>query len=272
MTNKANMLSAVTPWDAVAGGYAQTTMRLFQGYADKALQLAGVNGECDVLDVACGPGTLTLAASKKVNNVSAIDFSAEMLSLLNQSIKEGGISNIETYCGDAQQLPYANEVFDVAFSMFGLMFFPDRGKGYKEIFRTLKPGGKVVISSWAPVSQSPAMLAVFGALKAMNPYMPSPKDEIESLENPEFFTSELAGAGFRDVEMHRVTQAMSVGSVETFWADMVKGSAPIVMLKNSLSDEQWLEKNQLALDYLHKTLDVDSKELTSDAWLGVACK
>ena len=272
MTKKQNMLSSATPWNAVAEGYAEVTMKLFQGYTDKALELANLSDDSHVLDIACGPGTLALTAAKQVSSVQAIDFSESMLALLNDTIQQKAINNIETYCCDAQTLPYQNESFDGAFSMFGLMFFPDRNKAYAEILRTLKPGGKVVISSWAPVTQSPGMMAAFGALRVINPDVPEPQTDIESLENPEFFTNELINAGFKDVEMHLVTGTMAAKSVEIFWSGMVKGSAPIVMYKNSLSNEEWAEKNRIALDYLYEAIGDNLGGLSSDAWLAVARK
>ena len=272
MTKKQNMLSSVTPWDMVAEGYAEITMKLFQGYTDKALELAPLTKQSRIVDIACGPGTLALSAAKRVNSVKAVDFSESMLAILQETIRRQTIDNIETYFGDAQNLPYSDESFDAAFSMFGLMFFPDRKKGYREIYRTLKPGGCMVVSSWAPVSQSPAMMAMFGALKAVNPDIPDPQTDIESLENPDFFKTELLAAGFNGAEMHLVTQSIEIDSVEKFWNDMVKGSAPIVMLKNSLSDEAWQEKCQIAIGYLNTAIGACPTSLSMDAWLGFARK
>jgi len=131
----------------VAPGYAEIAMKAFRTYMQAALSLVKPTSGCSIVDIACGPGTLALEADPNVKSVHAVDFSNAMLDILNSTIRKRGISNIETYCGDAQQLPYDNEQFDCAFSLFGLMFFPDRGKGYADIRRVLKPGGKVVISS-----------------------------------------------------------------------------------------------------------------------------
>jgi len=267
-----NMLSTVTPWDMVAKGYSEVTMKMFQGYTDAALALTTLGQDSHVLDIACGPGTLALTAAEKANAVKAIDFSQAMVDILDSTIAREGINNIETFCGDAQKLPYADNSFDAAFSMFGLMFFPDRMQGYKEIHRTLKPGGKTVISSWAPTSQSPVMMAVFGALRAMNPDLPEPQTDIESLENPEFFKAELTAAGFKEVEIQPVAQTMQVNSIDEFWDDMVKGSAPIVMMKNNMPAAAWQEKTRIALDYLHDYLGEMPTTLAAHAWLGVGRK
>lgn len=75
-----------------------------------------------------------------------------------------------TYVMDGQKLE--NDRFDAAFSMFGLMFFPDKVRGLKEIHRVLKPKGKIAVSSWAPISNSILMQCLFGALRKANPDIP----------------------------------------------------------------------------------------------------
>lgn len=272
MTKSPNMLSTVTPWEMVAEGYAETTMKLFRSYTEKALEVANISKESAILDVACGPGTLPLLAADQVKSVHAIDFSESMIKVFKEAMQTEGLKNIEIHCCDGQALPFSDEMFDVAFSMFGLMFFPDRNKGYAEIYRALKPGGKIIISSWAPVSESPIMQTMFGALKAMKPEIPEPQTDIESLENPEFFKAELQNAGFNEVEILPVIGEYPISDLQEFWSDMVKGSAPIVMLKNSMSPEEWEEKERVALDYLQNKLPSLPTSLYAKAWLGCGIK
>lgn len=268
----ANMLSTAAPWDAVAKGYAETTMNFFQPAVDKAMELACFTGRCKILDVACGPGTLALRAAGRADSVSAIDFSQVMTDILSKKAEEEGIDNIEVRCGDAQQLPFEDESFDAAFSIFGLMFFPDRGRGYAEVLRTLKPGGKIVMTSWAPVAQSPAMQAMFGAVRTIKPELPEPQTDVESLENPDFFRKELESAGFKEVKIHPISLEFPVNSIEEFWSVMVKGSAPLVMLKNGFSEDEWKEKERAALEYLDSTITKVPSSLSSDAWVGEGIK
>ena len=266
------MLNTETPWNVVAQGYAETTSKIFEGYAKKAVALTKLNSDSHILDVACGPGTLPLLMRKQCHTIKAIDFAANMVSIFKDAIRDAEIDNIEVTCGDAQSLPYDDASFDAAFSMFGLMFFPDRNKGYAEIYRTLKPGGEVVIASWAPVADSPAMQLMFGAVRAMNPDIPEPQTVINSLENDVFFKNELEQAGFKDVAIHRVTEAYSMLSVEEVWSGLVKGSAPFAMMKNNLPPEVWKEKEEIALEYLTNSLPELPTSLTSDAWLGYGKK
>ena len=272
MSQPANPLSANEPWNLVADGYAETTMIVFEQFADEAIAASKLKPGATVLDVACGPGTLALRLAQTAGKVHGIDFSEAMLAVFNNKIAAAGLRNIELHCGDAQALPYADETFDAAFSLFGLMFFPDRGKGFKEIHRTLKPGGSVAITSWAPVDQSPAMQTMFGALRAIKPDLPQPQRSVTTLENPDVFRQEMIDAGFRNVEIRSVTKPFPVTTIPEFWNDMVRGSAPLMMMKKAMGETVWREKEKLALDYLKERLADKPAELTSDAWLGVGIR
>jgi len=273
MSQKQNMLSAIEPWDLVAAGYAETTMQMLAQYAEEAIAASNPKPGARILDVACGPGTLALMVAREASMVHGIDFSEAMLAIFRQHIEHTGHNNIAIQQGDAQALPYADDTFDAAFSMFGLMFFPDSRKGFAEIHRTLEPGGSIAVTSWAPIDRSPAMQLMFGAIRAIKPEIPEPQSAIDTLENPDVFKQEMLDAGFRDVKIQCVTRfAFPVVSIQKFWGDMVKGSAPIQMLKKGMGETAWKEKEVLAIRYLEENLPELPIRLSSDAWLGVGIK
>ena len=272
MSQKPNPFSTCEPWNLVADGYAVTTMQMLAQYAEEAIAACRLKSGATILDVACGPGTLALRVAPNVGHVYGIDFSASMLANFRQNAERAGHNNITIHHGDAQALPYPDEMFDATFSMFGLMFFPDRRKGFAEIHRTLKPGGSVAVTSWAPVDQSPAMQVMFGALRAIKPDLPEPQRAVATLENPEVFKQELQDAGFKRVEIRCITKPFPVPSIPEFWENMVKGSAPIHMLKKSMGESAWQEKEILAFNYLEEMIPSTPTTLTSDAWLGLGVK
>lgn len=272
MSQQKSPLSNSEAWNLVAAGYAETTMVMFGQFADAAIAAVNPKPGAHLLDVACGPGTLALRCARDAERVHGIDFSQAMLDCFAEQIEREGHTNIDIHCGDAQQLPYESDSFDAVFSLFGLMFFPDRVKGFTEIHRTLKPGGRVAVTSWAPVDMSPAMMTMFGAIKAMKPEIPEPQRAIDTLENPELFEEEMREAGFRNVEIRKLTGSFPVESIDGFWDSMVRGSAPIQMMKKNMSEEEWREKEQVALAFLEERLPNTPTELTSDAWLGTGVK
>jgi ubiquinone/menaquinone biosynthesis C-methylase UbiE len=208
----------------------------------------------------------------QVRSIHAVDFSGAMIDLFNQYIEKSQIKNIQTCVADGQNLPFSENTFDRAFSMFGLIFFPDRLKGFSEMFRVLKPGGLALVSSWAPVDQSPAMQMMFGALRAAKPDLPEPKKNIMNLENPDIFRDELKQSGFENIQIIPMREYLEAASVAEFWEQMVLGSAPVVMLKKQVGDQKWAELESLSLEYFRREIKQVPVALSSDAWLGVGSK
>ena len=142
-------LSQSDTWDLVSPGYTEILLPVFTAYAKDALAALALPPEAQILDVATGPGTLPLLAAPKVAQVTAIDFSPAMVKVAREQVKTQGLSNVEVHLEDGQRLPFDNRSFDAAFSLFGLIFFPDRAQGLDELFRVLKPGGTLLVADLA---------------------------------------------------------------------------------------------------------------------------
>src|SRR5688572_30595973 len=146
---KQSPLASPEPWSLVSDDYSLELLPLFERFSRDALELAPTPAGARLLDVAAGPGTLTLLAAEAGRSLAAIDFSPQMVANLKRRLN-GAQLGADVRLGDGQALPWEDGQFDAAFSMFGLMFFPDRARGFAELLRVLKPGGVAVVSSWAP--------------------------------------------------------------------------------------------------------------------------
>lgn len=268
-----NPMSSPEPWTRVAEGYVTDTQPVFEQYCRKALEHVGYKGNGRVLDVACGPGTLSLLIHRDADEIHGIDFSPGMLECFNREIARRGIANITTHHMDGQNLAFGDNEFDWAFSMFGLMFFPDRGRGFREMLRTLKPGGRAAITAWAPVSESTAMQTMFGAMQAAFPKKPeADSTKVLTLEDPDNFRTEMQRAGFVDVQITAFDGYWRVENVEAFLDSMVRGSAPIQVVKSQLSEAAWAEKRAILFAYLKEKLADLPVTLNSRAWIGTGSK
>ncbi|CAD2077756.1 demethylmenaquinone methyltransferase [Jeotgalicoccus meleagridis] len=97
-----------------------------------------------VLDLCCGTGdwTLQLADNLKAD-ITGLDFSENMLAVAREKTENFG--NINLVQGDATDLPYEDNTFDIVTIGFGLRNLPDYQKGIREFYRVLKPGGQLVV-------------------------------------------------------------------------------------------------------------------------------
>ncbi|MGC4090283.1 MAG: class I SAM-dependent methyltransferase [Polyangiaceae bacterium] len=273
MTQKFGPLAAPEPWDLVAQGYAEEMPFVMLPFSRRAIELVNPASDAHVVDVACGPGTLTLEVASRVAAVEAIDFAASMIGCLEKTLAERKLGNVRAYVGDGQALPFVDAQFDAGFSMFGLMFFPDRPRGYAELLRVLKPGGRALISTWAPIEDSPLMSAMFGAIHQVDPNIPKPQRDPLGIENASVVQSELVTAGFRDVTVEAHTCAIPVTSnAEELWTRMTRSSAPLVMMRKRLGEDEWQRGSERALGFLEQYLREHTGPLATTALLASGVK
>lgn len=105
-----------------------------------------------VLDVACGTGVVAREAAGRVaapSQVTGVDINEGMLAVAQRIQPE-----IDWRQGDATELPFDDENYDVVMCQFSLMYFSDRIAALKEMVRVLKPGGRLAIAVWGPYERA----------------------------------------------------------------------------------------------------------------------
>src|SRR6478736_932468 len=264
-------MSTPEPWQLVAEGYAAESSLVMAPFSERAIELLAPPPSARVIDVAAGPGTLAVRIASNVSEVVALDFSERMVAELNVAARTAGLTNLRAVEGDGQQLPFADAEFDAGFSIFGLMFFPDRARGFKELLRVLKPGAGAVVSAWAAVQDSSLMRAMFGALAAADPTFVMPVKNDAGLENPEVLAAEMRAGGFERVRIEPMTLKLRPANADDLWARMARSSAPLVMLRKRLGEAEWQRREPVVHSFLTDVL-AREPELATTAWLAVGYK
>ncbi|MCB1215043.1 MAG: class I SAM-dependent methyltransferase [Deltaproteobacteria bacterium] len=268
LAKESNLLSLVESWDLVAEGYTQDLDWAMTPFSLKAIEVANLTPESRVLDIACGPGTLTLKVAPYVRQVDALDFSKEMLSLLINSIKNKNITNIKIHQADAHHLPFKDQQFDAVFSMFGIMVFSDRHQAFSEALRVLKPGAKALIASWEFVEST----FLSDLLKLMGASDLACEEKLHSLENVEDFYQEMTIAGFDQVEIQRHTVKLGAVDAKTLWDKMARATVSLAWLRKKIGEEEWQKQSLKALDYLENIFKGQSYVFPATALIGVGTK
>jgi len=264
-------MSTPEPWQLVAEGYAAEASLVMAPFSRRAVELLAPGREARVIDVAAGPGTLAVHLAPSVREVTALDFSERMVAQLAAAARAAALVNLHAVVGDGQNLPFADGEFDAGFSSFGLMFFPDRARGFQELLRVLKPGAGAVVSSWAPLQDSSLMRAMFGALAAADPTFVMPVRNPAGLENPEVLAAEMRAGGFDRVRIEPMTLTIRPTDADDLWLRMARSSAPLVMLRNRLGEAEWQRREPTVRNFLTDVL-AREPELATTAWLAVGYK
>jgi len=142
------------------GDFAMVASIVHYGAETLAESLQILPGE-KVLDVACGSGNAALAAARRAwGNTVGADFVPALLERGRERAAAERLQ-VEFVEADAQDLPFADSEFDVAMSIFGVMFAPDQEKAASELLRVVRPGGRVGVASWCPDG---GLAGLFGAI------------------------------------------------------------------------------------------------------------
>jgi len=96
-------------------------------------------------DLGCGSGVFTIPLSKKVKRVYAIDVEPKMIEIVDQKIIKNKIINIATMLSLDNKIPLANDFLDLLLTINTLHEFNDLNRTLSEIYRILKPNGKVAV-------------------------------------------------------------------------------------------------------------------------------
>jgi ubiquinone/menaquinone biosynthesis C-methylase UbiE len=147
-----NSKEAVTKtFDEASQKFDKIGTPFFKHYGKVLVDFSGVEKDDQILDIACGTGTVTFPVSNLLSangTIHAIDISLKMVEECKRQLNYANHPNVHFRVMDAEHLEFADHSFDKVLCSFGLFFLPDMEQGLREIKRVLKPGGLLVFSSW----------------------------------------------------------------------------------------------------------------------------
>ena len=195
---------------------------IFRPWATDLLNLTDPQQGERALDVACGTGIVSRLAAERVGssgNVIGLDINPGMLAVAGSATPAG--ASIEWRQGNAEDMPFPDEAFDLVLCQQGLQFFPNKEIALREMNRVLASGGRVALSVWRDIKYIPGYVALADALAShASPEAAgflhltgSVSDELESL---------AAGAGFREVAVRSVSRKLHFSSPEAFVWEMIQ--------------------------------------------------
>lgn len=210
---------------SLAMGYALGELAALPDGADLGLGcgnpqgIAGLTPGETVLDLGSGAGIDCFLAARQVGpegRVIGVDMTHEMLAKARANARKMGATNVEFRLGEIEHLPIADATIDCAISNCVVNLVPDKAQVFRDVFRVLKPGGRIAISDVvniqplsAPLQADPTLLCgcIAGAVSA---------ERVEAM---------LRDAGFTDISVE----------VKAESRDMVATWAPGLGIENHVA-------------------------------------
>ncbi|MBI3224280.1 MAG: class I SAM-dependent methyltransferase [Mycolicibacterium cosmeticum] len=196
------------------------------------------NGE-RVLELACGPGGVGMAAAARVGPDGAVvlsDIAPEMTAIAAERAEKAGLTNVTTREVDLERIDYPDAAFDKVLCREGLMLVPDPASAVRETRRILRPAGRAVFAVWGPRDRNPWLGLLFDAVTEQMGF-PVPPPGVPgpfSLEAPGTLEEMLDGAGFTGVEVREISTPMKVASVDEWWSVVPSLAGPLARMLESL--------------------------------------
>jgi ubiquinone/menaquinone biosynthesis C-methylase UbiE len=261
-------------WGDISSAYAKIFEPLTAQFAEEVLsKVAPKTGE-RLLDVAAGTGYFSLAAARKGADVLATDFSEGMVGHLQQRIDDELIHNIKAEVMNGEALSVDDMRFDISTSIVGLIFFPDIDKGFAELKRVLKPGGRCAVVCWdLPENFDMMKLLQQSIAEAVPDFeMPTQTPIWARLVGASSLREKFEQAGFSRVEVYCHDGLLKIDSVEEFWSAFIASSPPMHALFSTLGEENTRRVGEVFVRLVSDGSYGEPPVLKSTACIGIAYK
>ena len=220
MADIASNLELRKTWESAASGWAKWEGVFSAGLSDVTdtlIDMAAIRSGMRVLDVACGAGSQSIQAAKRVGptgRVVASDISATMLDHVRQNALRAGLHNIETLECAAEDVAEAQVLFDASISRLGLMLFPSPRGALEGVLRVLRPSARFAALVFTTPENNPFMArprAILLRHAGKSPDAPG-QPGIFALGGDRVLENLMNGCGMVDVKTKTVRAPLNLAS------------------------------------------------------------
>jgi len=249
VSNKQRKAMIQNGFDTVAEGYDHPSLFFFPETAKRLVEHLQLNPTGHLLDVCTGTGCVALTAAEKLTQgkVTGIDLSSGMLQQAKNTARDGGYAGNAGAIGSAQfiqmdvddlsleNLGRVDEPFDIATCSFGLFFLEDMTQGLTNIASTVRPGGKVAITTFAGDAFSPMADVFIKQYEATGREIPPLS--WKRLATKELIKEQFNAVGITDVSIHHEPLGYQMTYSQMWW-DVVWNAGWRSLLNQLSAEEQ----------------------------------
>ena len=194
---------AAATYDAAADTYDHPALSFWSRYGSRTIARLALVPGARVLDACCGSGASALPAAEAVGptgSVLGVDLAANLLALARAKAELRILRNLELQTGDMLALDLKSASFDAVVCVFGIFFVPDMPGAVRELWRLVRPGGRLAVTTWGPRLFEPLNTAFWNAVRERRPDLHKGFNPWDRISEPDAVRTLLADGGVSSAE------------------------------------------------------------------------
>lgn len=217
---------ATITFNSAADYFDAPALSFWDRFGRRTIELADLQPGMRVLDVCCGTGASAIPAAIDVGatgSVLGVDLANGLLDLARQKSQQQRLTNIEFQCADFSNLDLPSTSFDAIVCVFGIFFLPDMEAAVAELWRMLRPGGTLAITSWGARVFEPANQTFWSAIAVERPDLYKQFTPWYRIGEPASLQALVASCGANNIKVFAETDTHHLASPEDWWTMVMGG-------------------------------------------------
>jgi ubiquinone/menaquinone biosynthesis C-methylase UbiE len=218
--------SATFTFNAASDAYDDSALGFRDYFGRKAVEKLNIREGARVLDVCCGSGSSAIPAAELVGAsgfVIGVDLADRLLALAREKARQRALQNITFRVADMLDLDFQAESFDAVLCVFGIFFVPDMPTAVRELWRFVRPGGKLAITSWGRNVLEPANGVFWRSVRELRSELHKLSKPWDRIADPVGLRQMLREGGVEAEEVIAENRWHPIRSPEDWWT-IVLGS------------------------------------------------
>jgi SAM-dependent methyltransferase len=255
---------------AASDHFTRPSLAFWDRWGEETVRRAGVAEGDRVLDLCCGAGASVVPAARAAGpsgRVVGVDITAPLLALARDRAAREGLDNVELVRADATDTGFDDGSFDDVVCVFGVFFVADMPAFVAEMWRMVREGGRLAVTTWGPGWLEPASSVFWERVQAVRPDLHRAFNPWDEITSPDALAALLADGGVPRAEVVAVEGRQRLSRPDDFW-DVVLGSG-LRATTDALDDAEHEAVRSAVLDDVRRR---DVTEIRTDAVLATAKK
>jgi ubiquinone/menaquinone biosynthesis C-methylase UbiE len=217
---------AARTYSAAADHYERPALGFWDRWGEATVSRLSLGRGNTVLDLCCGAGGSAIPAARAVGpdgHVLGVDLAAPLLELARAKADRERLTNVEFRLGDATHTGHPNGSFDAVVCVFGVFFARDMPAFVAEMWRLVRPGGTLAITTWGPGWCEPASSVFWDCEREVEPSLYRAFNPWDEITTPDALSRLFASGGIEAASAEPAPGKHDLDRPEDFW-DIVLGS------------------------------------------------